>query len=260
MLSRHPYLTGEGPVLLAHRGGSTEVVENSRSALEHTRRLGVTYLETDAHATRDGVVILHHDPGLGRLTGRAAEIADLTWAEVAAIADHSGHPPVRLDEAVEEFPELRFNVDAKSDSVVEPLVRLARRHVERIGLASFSDTRLARIRSLAPEVATSTGQRETAALAGLSRLPRGAGARLAAARLPAATTATSLQVPVRHRGIPVVTPRLLDLVHSLGLEVHVWTVDDPASMVRLLDLGVDGIVTDVPSTALRVLEARGPWR
>lgn len=252
---RHPYLAGDGPVLLAHRGGSTEVVENSLAALEHTRRLGVTYLETDAHATRDGVVVLHHDANLGRLTGVRAEIADLTWRELSAIVDHSGAPPVRLDEALASFPELRFNVDAKSDDVVAPLTELARRNAERIGLASFSDTRLARIRALAPGVSTSTGQRETARLVALSRLPRGAAL---AARRPLAPTC--LQVPLRHRGIPVVTARLLDLAHSLGLEVHVWTVDDPAEMVRLLDLGVDGLVTDVPSTAIRVLGARGPWR
>lgn len=251
----HPYLAGDGPVLLAHRGGSTEVVENSLAAIEHTRRLGVTYLETDAHATRDGVVVLHHDANLGRLTGVRAEIADLTWRELSSIADHSGSPPVRLDEALASFPELRFNVDAKSDDVVAPLAELARRNLERIGLASFSDTRLARIRALAPGVSTSTGQRETARLVALSRLPRGAAL---AARRPLAPTC--LQVPLRHRGIPVVTARLLDLAHSLGLEVHVWTVDDPAEMVRLLDLGVDGLVTDVPSTAIRVLGARGPWR
>jgi glycerophosphoryl diester phosphodiesterase len=257
VLRPHPFLAGEGPVLLAHRGGSTEVVENSRAALEHTLRLGVTYLETDAHATRDGVVVLHHDANLGRLTGVVAEIAELTWDEVSRIHDHSGLPPVRLDEALADFPELRFNIDAKSDSVVEPLARFARRHVDRISLASFSDTRLARIRTLAPEASTSTGQRETARLVALSRVPRGGGVRIAARR-PLAPTC--LQVPLRHRGIPVVTPRLLDLAHALGLEVHVWTVDDPSVMARLLDEGVDGLVTDVPATAVRLLDARGPWR
>jgi glycerophosphoryl diester phosphodiesterase len=260
VLRPHPYLAGEGPVLLAHRGGSTEAVENSLSAFEHVRDLGITYVETDAHATVDGVVVLHHDEDLGRMTGVAARIADLPWAELSRIPDHSGHPPVRLETALEAFPGLRFNIDAKAEAVVGPLVRIARRHVDRVGLASFSDELLARIRAAASEVSTSTGERETAALVALSRLPLRQAARLARARLSAATAATCLQVPLRHRGIPVVTPRLLALAHELGLEVHVWTVDQPGAMDHLLDLGVDGLVTDVPSTALRVLAARGAWR
>lgn len=252
---RHPYLQGQGPILFAHRGGSTETVENSWAALEYDRKLGITYVETDAHATRDGVVILHHDSDLGRLTGVTAEIADLSWQQISRIPDHSGAPPVRLDEALSAFPDLRFNVDAKSDAVVAPLAALARAHPDRIGLASFSDQRLARMRLLAPGVATSTGARETAALVAVAHLPRRTGVRLAKPPV-----ARSLQVPMRHRGVSVVTPRLLDLAHTLGLEVHVWTVDEPAIMESLLAMGVDGLITDVPSTALRVLGAHGPWR
>lgn len=257
MLRPHPYFAEPGPLLFAHRGGSLEVVENSRAALEHTRALGLTYFETDVQATSDGVVVLHHDERLDRMTDTSGAIATLAWSDVARVRDASGHAPVRLEEALEEYPGLRFNIDAKSDAVVEPLLALARRHVERVCLASFSDVRLARIRAAAPEIATSMGQREVAALVGLARLPLPAAARLARARVAAATGAHCLQVPVRHRRVPVVTARLLALAHELGLGVHVWTVDEPAEMVRLLDLGVDGLVTDVPSLAIRVLRDRG---
>jgi len=256
VLSQHPYLELPAPLLFAHRGGRLEVVENSRAALEHTRHLGLTYFETDVHATADGVVVLHHDPDLDRMTDTSGLIADLTWDEVSRARDASGHAPVRLEEALADYPELRFNIDAKAEGALEPLVSLARRNVARVCLASFSDSRLARIRAAAPEVATSMGQREIAAMVAISRLPLGRATSVATSRLPAATAATCLQVPIRHRGIPVVTRRLLDLAHALGLGVHVWTVDDPATMVRLLDLGVDGLVTDVPSTALRVLDER----
>lgn len=255
MLRPHPFFA-DPPLLFAHRGGAREVVENSRAALEHTRALGLTYVETDVQATADGVVVLHHDERLDRLTDATGPIGSLAWAEVARVRDASGHAPVRLEEALADYPDLRFNIDAKSDAVVPPLLAIARRHVERVCLASFSDARLARIRAEAPGVATSMGQREVAAMVGLSRLPPGLGQRGARRLLAAATSAYCLQVPVRYQGLTVVTARLVRLAHALGLGVHVWTVDDPAEMDRLLDLGVDGLVTDVPSVALTVLRER----
>lgn len=258
MLSTHPYLAGRPPRLFAHRGGGAEAPENSRAALEHTVRLGLTYMETDARATSDGVVVLHHDVTLDRTTDASGAIAAYSWTQLERVRDASGHPPLRLAEALAEFPALRFNVDAKSDDVVAPLLAIAREHPDRVGLASFSDARLAQARTLAPGVATSLGQGEITRLVGLSRLPLERAVALASRLLP--RQAVAVQIPVRHRGVPVFTRRLVALAHRLDMEVHVWTVDDPAVAGRLLDAGADGIITDAPALMRLHFEDRGTWR
>ncbi|MEE6273394.1 glycerophosphodiester phosphodiesterase [Georgenia sp. MJ206] len=267
-----PYLDQPGPIALAHRGGGAETPENSRAAVEGTLALGYRYLETDVRATADGVVVLHHDARLERTTDGEGPISARTWADVARLRDASGRRPVRLDEVLADFGGLRLNIDAKDDGVVAPLLRVideAGAH-ERVCLASFSDARLRRIRTATGgAVATSLGQAECARLVlaarGRGRLA-GTLARAGALRWgvpvpdgPPAARAVCVQVPERYRGVPVVTPRFLALAHRLGLAVHVWTVDDAADMHRLLDLGVDGLVTDRPTTLRAVLRERGQW-
>ncbi|MFC4555988.1 glycerophosphodiester phosphodiesterase [Georgenia faecalis] len=263
-----PYLTWPGPLALAHRGGGGEAPENSRAALEHMAALGFRYFETDARATADGVVVLQHDADLDRTTDGTGPLARRTWAEVARMRDRSGSAPLRLRDVLAEYPELRLNIDAKEDTVVGPLVReiTDAGAEDRVCLASFSDARLRRMRAaFGGQVATSLGQRETArlVLAAAARVPPGA-ARRRPLRVPAPggpppRRAVAVQVPPRHGGIPVVTAPFVALAHRLGLAVHVWTVDDATAMTRLLDLGVDGIVTDRPRVLRAVLEARGEW-
>ena len=134
---------------------------------------------------------------------------------------------------------------------MEPLVNLIRDHgaLHRVCLGAFSDRRLARCRSLlGPTVCTSAGPLAVARL------------RLASLGFPTGRPAAlCLQVPVRQSGIPIVDRRLLRMAHDRGLQVHVWTIDDPGEMVRLLDLGVDGIMTDHPGVLRQVLIERGDW-
>ncbi|WP_418605690.1 glycerophosphodiester phosphodiesterase [Georgenia sp. SUBG003] len=256
------YLDGPGPIALAHRGGGLEVPENSRAAVEHTVALGLGYLETDVHATSDGVVVLSHDPTVDRVTDGTGAVGEMTWARLSRLPDRSGERLLRLDELLGDFPGLRVNIDAKNDAVVAPLVETVRRSgaADRVCLASFSDARLARLRSaLGPGVATSLGRRDIVRLAAASRLP-GPARRWALRRLPGpAEGAVCTQVPVSHRGVPVVTPRFVAAAHRHGLAVHVWTIDEPAQMHALLDLGVDGLVSDRPRVLRDVLTARGPW-
>ncbi len=258
MLSTHPFLRGDGTILMAHRGGAAEVPENSWSAFAHTVERGLKYIETDAHATTDGVVVLLHDEDLDRTTTGTGPVTARSWAELADVRDDSGEGLVRLDEALERFPHLRFNVDAKSDSVVEPLAELAAANPERVLIASFSDERLRRARALAPEVATSLGQSAVTRLVGLAQAPLSAAVPLAR-RVPAVREAVAVQVPPQHRGIPVVTRRFVRLAHALGLAVHVWAADDAATWKRVLGAGADGIITDHPTTARSWLAPRGPW-
>jgi len=256
-----PYLRFPGPLALAHRGGGGEVPENSRAALEHTVALGLRYLETDVHRTADGVVVLLHDPTLERTTDGHGRLADLTWEQAAQLRDRSGERLVRLDEALADYPTLRLNIDLKEDGVVGPALRVlaAAGAADRVCLASFSDRRLRVVRRLTGgRVATSLGRVETGRLVAAATLAAPALGVPTPDGAPAAR-AVAVQVPPSHRGVPVVTPAFVRRAHGLGLAVHVWTIDDAPTMHRLLDLGVDGIVTDRPTVLRQVLRDRGAW-
>lgn len=252
-----PYLAWPGPLALAHRGGSLEVPENSRAALDHAVGLGYRYFETDLHRTADGVVVLLHDPTVDRTTDGSGALADMTWAQAARLRDRSGGRLVRLEEVLADYPQLRLNLDVKEDAVVGPALRVVADAgaEERVAFASFSDRRLRLIRRLAGDrVATSLGQGEIARLlAGGRSRP----ANRSVASVPG--RAVCVQVPISYRGIRIVTPGFVRRAHRLGLDVHVWTIDDAPTMHRLLDLGVDGIVTDRPSVLRGVLRHRGEW-
>ena len=216
-------------------------------------------METDVHATSDGVVVTIHDPDLARTTDRAGLVRDITWSDLSAIRmAGSGEAVPRLDDALAAWPDVRWNIDAKHDSVVGPLIETIHRSgaVERVCITSFNDRRLARIRrALGPTLCTGMGPAATTALRLASVLPGPAGAALGAR----VTAYGAAQVPVRQGRVPVVDRRLVDTAHRLGIEVHVWTVDDAATMDRLLDLGVDGIMTDRPSALKEVLQRRSSW-
>ena len=252
-VARFAFLDAPPPLAFAHRGGAGEGDENTTAAFERAIKLGFRYVETDVHATADGVPVVFHDATLDRLTGRSGTIAALTWADVRSIRIAGAAAVPRLDEVLDAWPEIRFNIDVKADGGTAPTVAAVRHAgaADRVLLASFDDRRLARIRALAgPAVATSLGLREAARL----RLASLTGRRL---RLPPSVAAA--QVPPRYGPVPVVDRRFVRLAHRLGLQVHVWTIDEPAEMHRLLDLGVDGIMTDRPATLREVCRARGRW-
>jgi glycerophosphoryl diester phosphodiesterase len=250
----HPFLDGPRPRALAHRGWHLDDLagmENSLSAFTRAAAEGYRYIETDVHATADGVVIVHHDPSLDRTTDRTGVITELPFAEVSKAKVGGREPVCSLDVALEELPETLFNIDVKADSAVEPVLRTVRRHDawDRVCLASFADDRLARLRKRGGErLLTSAGQRSARLLWLSSRLPV-----LPLRRLIGGAAA---QVPPRHKGLEVVDSRFVDRAHRWGLEVHAWTVDDSAEMTRLLDLGVDGLVTDRPDVLREVLRDR----
>jgi glycerophosphoryl diester phosphodiesterase len=247
------FLDGPRPRAFAHRGGAAEGDENTAAAFGRAVTMGYRYVETDVHATADGVPVVIHDDRLDRLAGRPGRVADLTWADLATIRVGGESAVPRLDETLDAWPSIRFNIDVKSDAVVEPAVAAIGRAgaADRVLLASFSDARLARARALAgPRVATSLGMRGVARL----RLASMAGVPL---RLPESVAA--VQIPVRHGAVTVLTPRFLKYVHRLRREVHVWTIDEPEEMHRLLDLGVDGIMTDRVEVLRDVYSARGLW-
>ncbi|HET9380690.1 MAG TPA: glycerophosphodiester phosphodiesterase [Streptomyces sp.] len=249
---RHPYLDHPGPIAFAHRGGAADGLENTARQFRNAVELGYRYLETDVHVTRDGRLVAFHDATLDRVTDGAGRIDALPWAEVRR-ARVAGEEPVPLfEDLLEMFPDTRWNVDVKSGPALLPLLRLVARTGawDRICVGSFSEARVARARRLAgPRLATSYGTRGVLGL------------RLRSWGLPVAPhrPAVAVQVPESQSGVPVADSRFVRSAHARGLHVHVWTVNDPDRIHRLLDLGVDGIMTDHIDTLRKVMEDRGVW-
>lgn len=249
--NRYTYLAPPGVIAFAHRGGAGDWPENTWPAFDHAVRLGYRYLETDVHATSDGRLLAFHDAVLDRVTTGSGPVARLPWSVVKHARVAGTHEIVQLEDLLGSLPDAFVNIDAKHDNVIEPLVRAIERTAAhgRVCIASFSDKRLAALRArLGERVCTSAGPKAVAAL----RL-KSIGMRVS---VPAIAC---VQVPISMRGVPVVDRRFVDAAHASGAAVHVWTVDDPQTMHRLIDLGVDGIMTDRPSVLRAVLEARGLW-
>lgn len=260
-MAAHPYLDHPRPLAIAHRGGTEAAPENSLAAFRAATELGFRYLETDVHLTADGVLVAFHDDALDRVTDATGLVAELPASVVASARIGGTEPIPTLDELLERFPDTRFNIDPKSDHTVVALVAALRRHraFDRVCLGAFSDDRLRRLRSLAgPELCTAAGPREITSV--LASVRAGRAGRAGAALARRSSPFACLQVPVRHRGVEIVTSPFVESAHRRGLQVHVWTIDEPAEMHRLLDLGVDGIMTDRPSVLRAVLEDRGSWQ
>jgi glycerophosphoryl diester phosphodiesterase len=257
-----------GPLAIAHRGGATYPpnlgVENSFVAFRRAVEMGYRWLETDVHVSRDGVVFAFHDATLMRLTGEDGSVADLD-ADTVLRARIGGTEPVpTLHGLLEAFPQARFNIDVKDDRAVQPLVELLGLldAWDRVCLASFSQRRLLRLRRAAPPgAATSAGPAEVAALRVTPPWLPAWVDRAATRPLPVSVwdTLACVQVPVRVGTIPLATAGFLRAAHARGLAVHVWTIDDPDEMHRLLELGVDGLITDRIDVLKDVLVARGQW-
>ena len=252
--ARFAYLDGPLPLAMAHRGGAIEHLENTLPAFEACVAMGYRYLETDVRVTADGVLVVFHDPVLERVTDSTGRIDQLAWADVARARIGGREPILRLEELLGAWPDVRFNLDIKAPGVVAPLVRTIRRMqmADRICLASFSDARVAAARRLlGPTVCTALGPRGVAALRLASYRPRAAGL----VRLDGGCA----QVPLQLGGRAIVDERFVAAAHARGLQVHVWTVDTPEDATALLDLGVDGIMTDRPGMLRELLEKRGQW-
>lgn len=248
------------PLLLAHRGGvalpANAGIENSVRAVGNAVALGCRYIETDARASADGVAFAFHDEHLGRVAPESGfgekPFGELTAAEIRSVRMSGGESFATIAELLAAFPETRFNIDVKTESVIEPTLRAVREAdaVGRVLIASFDYKRLSRVRREMPDVLTSATPAETLALRLLPSL---------FGRFATRGGAVCLQIPEYRHGFKVLTPGLIKAAHKRGMQVHVWTVDDPDDAARLLDAGVDGLITDRPDTIREVLEQRGAW-
>jgi glycerophosphoryl diester phosphodiesterase len=244
-MSRYAFLDAPLPLAFAHRGANT-AAENSMAAFASVVGLGYRYLETDVRATADGILLAFHDATLDRVTDRTGRVAELPYAEVARARIAGTEPIPLLVDLLDAWPDLRFNLDVKAGNAVRPLIELihAQKVLDRVCVGSFSDARLAAVRAgLGPGLCTSMAPREVIRL----RFGRHRG------------SAGCAQVPARLGRLPITDRRLVDAAHRRGLQLHVWTINDEAEMHRLLDLGVDGIMTDRADLLRAVLTSRGVW-
>lgn len=252
-ISSFPVLQGALPIGIAHRGGAWEAPENSERAFRHSVDLGFSFIETDVRATKDGVPVVFHDASLDRTTDGSGLIRTKTWDELAEAKIHGREPIMRLDEMLRKFPSTRFNIDVKEENAVAPFLDVIRETGTwaRICVGSFDHQRLSLLRRLAgSRLASSLSPREVLAL------------RMSASGIPFRWTrpkAACVQVPVAMGGVNFAEPGFIQAAHSFGWQVHVWTIDDEKTMSRLIDIGVDGIMTDRPSRLRTVLGSFGLW-
>ena len=224
------------------------------AAFEHAVDLGYRCIETDVRATRDGSAVLFHDERLDRVTDETGPIAGRTWAELASIRVGTTEPIPRLEDLLAAWPDLRLIIDPKSDDAVPPLIEaLCRNGVrERVCIGSFSARRLHQLRTEAPGYTSCTRAEVLRLRAASYGMPMGN------------IVADCAQVPLRYSlpgalSIRVADAAFVRTAHDRGMPVQVWTVNDEQEMERLLDLGVDGIMTDRASTLKHVFERHGLW-
>jgi glycerophosphoryl diester phosphodiesterase len=250
-----PFLDTPRPHAFAHRGGAAHAPENSWTAFEHAVKLGYSYLETDARATSDGRLMAFHDRTLDRVTDVKGPIGSRTYQEVKALRVAGSEPIPLIEDLLGAWPEVRFNIDLKDEPGIAPLAEVLRRTGawDRVCLTSFSGSRLRAARGLLGRPVCMATSPAVIAAVGYSIGSLRRRQELLAGRLAHAGV-RCVQIP----GL-LTSRRLIRRAHVLGLDVHVWTVNDRASMTRFLALGADGIMTDDICLLREVLIERGQW-
>ncbi len=242
-----------GPIALAHRGGASLAPENTLAAFRMSTALGFRYLETDVKVTADGHLVCFHDNTLDRVTDGRGPVGRQTLAALRGVRVKGLEPIPTLSEALEAFPDARFTVDLKDRAAIAPLVKVLRHRDfrARVCIAGAWDGWLETVRAEVPGVRSALGWRSLAALVTSSRTGVRPARRLA--------TAEFAHVPLQLGRVPIFVERLVEGAHRIGVRVVLWTIDDPVAMHRVLDAGVDGIITDRPDVLREVLVARSQW-
>ncbi|MBO1900979.1 glycerophosphodiester phosphodiesterase [Leucobacter weissii] len=256
----HPYLSAAPrPRVLAHRGLVTEdaaargITENTRASFAAARNAGAVYLESDCRLTRDGVVVLFHDADLRRVVGDPRPVSAVEHRELVSLMSGRGGL-LTLQDALEAFPGSRFNIDVKSLAAADPGGRIIAPHADRVLVAGFSDRVRRRALRAAAAVPGASRPATSPGRGALVRILLAVASRSRILQANAFAGVDALQIPERQGRIRVLAPRLVDAAHRAGVEVHVWTVNDPERMAELVGMGVDGIVTDRADAALATLQ------
>ncbi|MDB2370738.1 glycerophosphodiester phosphodiesterase family protein [Gammaproteobacteria bacterium] len=240
----HPYLNQSGVSISAHRGGSEEAPENTLESFSYAIGLGSSYIETDVQLSADGIPYIFHDDNLSRLLNMEVKFNSLHSDQIEKLKLFESYQIPKLETALTQFPNALFQIDLKTDEVALPAMKVIENlnAFDRICIASFSSNRLQKVRKKFPDTCLSMGPKEILKLL------------LASFGLYNKTIyGDCLQVPIYHYGIKLVTRRFVKYVQSIGLKIHVWTINDENTMRKLIDLGVDGIITDRPKLLKEVL-------
>ena len=236
-METHPYLSETGTSIFAHRGGSLEAAENTLEAFQYALDIGCEYIETDVQLSKDGIPYIFHDDDLVRIMEVDKKFSDLESSEIKALKIFEHYSIPTLQECLQKFPNMKFNIDLKTDAVKHAALHIIKEEnaMHRICIASFSDERIAYARKYAPELCFSMGPRE---ILNLKLKTWGLSSKI--------SHGNCVQVPIYQYGLKIVTKRFVKKIHALGLKIHVWTINDASTMQRLIDIGVDGIITDKP--------------
>lgn len=242
------------PLAIAHRGGADLAPENTLAAFAMSTALGLRYVESDIRLTRDGELVCFHDEVLDRCTTGSGRIAARTSRDLRAGVRVGGTEPIpTLREALETFPDTCFTVDLKDRAAIAPMARLLQRRdfAERVCVAGAWDGWLQLLNSQAPHVRTALGWRSLVTLVSAAKTGVQPPASVVRGRFA--------HVPLRLGRMSINSPALVRRARRLGVRVVVWTVDDPLTMHALLDMGVDGLITDRPDVLRSVMISRGVW-
>jgi len=245
-----PFLEHPRPFGFAHRGGTTIAPENTEAAFAHAVSLGYRYLETDVRATADGVLVAFHDSTLDRVAGVSGAVEEMTWAELCSVT-FDGHSIPRFDALIRQFPDVRWNIEPKGPTSVEFLIELIETEdlIDRICVGSFHEERIKQMADhFGPRLCRSAVPKEVfKSLVAAFFYPKW--------KPPFGV----LQVPTNYGPIPLATKFLVRRFHKLGLQVHIWTINDRDDMEKLLDIDIDAIMSDEVETLRDVLQTRGRW-
>ena len=256
-------LDARTPLVMAHRGGAEIGPENTLPTFERAAAMGVDVIEVDVHGTADGNLVVIHDATVDRTTDGSGRVSEMTLDELKKLdagfrwsADGGNTFPFRgrgvriptLQEVFAAFPKMKFNVEPKqgTPSIIKPLCRIVRENAmtDKVVVGSFSQTILDEFRAECPEVATSASASEVSKFLAMYKTG------VSESYSP---PMQALQVPEKAAGIEIVSKEFVEAAHRRNLKVHVWTVNQTADMQRLLDMGVDGIITDYPGRLMTLL-------
>jgi glycerophosphoryl diester phosphodiesterase len=240
------YLNYSGVAVLAHRGGSIESFENTIESFYYSQSLGCKFIETDVQVSSDGIPYIFHDETLTRLLDKNDVFSNLHSNEIDNLRIFDSHKIPRLDETLQTFPDMYFQIDVKTDQVAMPALEVIYqcKAEDRVCIASFNSPRLSRVNNKYPDICLSMGPNEVSKML------------LSSFGLYNKTImGDCLQIPMYYYGIKVVTKRFVDFVHSKGLKICVWTINDEKTFKKLIDMGVDGIITDKPKLLFQVLNS-----
>ena len=239
------YLDYDGLKVLAHRGGAEESYENTTESFEYSQLLGCEFIETDVQVSSDGIPYIFHDDDLKRILNKPVRFDSLSSNEIDDLNIFNSCKIPKLSDTLLRFPNLCFQIDFKTDEVVMPALDVINdmNVFDRVCIASFSSKRLQKVRSLYPDLCISMGPNEVfKTLVASLNLFKG--------EIPG----DCLQIPMSYYGIKIVSKRFVDFVHSKGLKIMIWTINDVKTFKYLIDLGVDGIITDKPKLLFQTIE------